>query len=783
MTSRGEFMLHKLGLTLKKDIKSCKLLNEQNAFETIATSPTLSENTGALYQDDALSTGQAFFVTEDGFLTPVANKEDQFVTPIANNENQFFTFCETENLENNKNQFLTPLEESNIKSLQFNALDSSLIYTGCGSDNPAVNLEAGLIEDEKETTTSNEDTIRETTTNIINNDANPTKHTEETNDSLQSDEEGSNVTIKRKKRHQVKESEWTYKKAKIAREKGKNYKGRKVNAEGKIKFSVDKAKREMKDIKCKCKGKSFHCSSLSRKDRERFFSEFWRLSWKEKRMYVRGVTEVNVTQRARDRKQEGKSRRSLSYKYFFKRNHEKLRVCKATFLATLGVGDWMVLNWLKDDKVEDRSEDESSVIEGEKLIKEKNDEPRARKRAGIQLEELLVRQKALTQFFELLPKVPSHYCRATSKKLYLEPVWTSKRQIYDVYCEEWCKEKKIKPLSTCSFYKVFDDLNLALYRPKKDQCDTCRSYKLGHIENSAYNDHIKKKEDARKEKEEDKKEEQHVFTMDLQSLLLCPKSNASALYYKCKLSVHNFTLYDLKSNEGFCYIWNETEGGLSANEFSSILEHFISSRTFLHNTNCKIIFYSDGCNYQNRNVLLSNVLLYLAKMHGITIEQKYLEKGHTQMECDSMHATIERRLKNRDINVPADYVAICTKARKNPKPYSVKYLDHKFFKDYSKAVVYKTIRPGKLTGDPKVTDIKSLKYCTDGIFYKLDFKEAYLPLPVRKCHQKLEAIQSDFPNLYKDRLKINDTKFKHLQEIKNTLAADFHSFYDLLPHT
>lgn len=82
------------------------------------------------------------------------------------------------------------------------------------------------------------------------------------------------------------------------------------------------------------------------------------------------------------------------------------------------------------------------------------------------------------------------------------------------------------------------------------------------------------KKEARMEKEPFlfpcKMSENEIFTMDLQSVLLCPKSNVSSLYYKTKLIVHNFTVYDLKRKNGFCFLWNETEGGLSSNEFSSI---------------------------------------------------------------------------------------------------------------------------------------------------------------------------------------------------------------------
>ncbi|MGR0295554.1 hypothetical protein ACUWCL_29440, partial [Klebsiella pneumoniae] len=54
------------------------------------------------------------------------------------------------------------------------------------------------------------------------------------------------------------------------------------------------------------------------------------------------------------------------------------------------------------------------------------------------------------------------------------------------------------------------------------------------------------------------------------------------------------------------------------------------------------IVYSDGCTYQNRNVIMANAMLLASKITGFHIVQKYLTKGHTQMEVDSVHATIER---------------------------------------------------------------------------------------------------------------------------------------------
>jgi hypothetical protein len=196
-----------------------------------------------------------------------------------------------------------------------------------------------------------------------------------------------------------------------------------------------------------------------------------------------------------------------------------------------------------------------------------------------------------------------------------------------------------------------------------------------------------------------------------------------------------------------------------------------------------IIMYTDGCGYQNRNALMANVLLNVAVAHNIVIEQKYLEPGHTQMEVDSVHATIERNLKDKIINLPADYVPICQKARKKPAPYQVKYLTHDFFLNFDPIQRYKTIRPGRGKGDLKVTDIRALRYTPEGeIYYKASFVDEWKRIPQRKNTKIKTHSWEQLKQLYTERRKITAKKYEDLQAIKKTLPVDYHKFYDDLPH-
>ena len=114
-----------------------------------------------------------------------------------------------------------------------------------------------------------------------------------------------------------------------------------------------------------------------------------------------------------------------------------------------------------------------------------------------------------------------------------------------------------------------------------------------------------------------------------------------------------------------------------------------------------IILWSDGCTYQNRCNILSSTLLNFSVQHEVQIFHKYLEVGHTHMECDSVHSTIERALKHESVNLPADYVRIIKSPRTSkPGKYDVKYVDFSFFNDFKDACDIKTIKPAKEVGPP-----------------------------------------------------------------------------------
>lgn len=63
------------------------------------------------------------------------------------------------------------------------------------------------------------------------------------------------------------------------------------------------------------------------------------------------------------------------------------------------------------------------------------------------------------------------------------------------------------------------------------------------------------------------------------------------------------------------------------------------------------------------------------------------------MEGDSVHSSIERRMRKVPIYSPAGYMEKIKEAR-SQNPYYVTYLTHEFIRDYSQLKYYDSIRPG-----------------------------------------------------------------------------------------
>lgn len=577
----------------------------------------------------------------------------------------------------------------------------------------------------------------------------------------------------RKRKSKADKNEWKRIKNAQLRMRGKEYIGYSRGKDKIIKHNVIRKARVMgvccTSKVCK-KTQTRKCNLFTEESRKKIFQTFWNeLNWNQRKVYVCSHVSRAETKR-KTKVNEELSRRSATLRYTLSNNNEKLPVCRQMFLNTLGIGSFTVQSWVKNS---------SCGMIAEKEILNKN-----RRDKNYRVYAFNGAQQHLIKFLQELPKQPSHYVRKDTNKLYLEQHFVSFKQLFDAYINN-CKEENQVALGRQTFTKHFKEQNLSLFTPKKDQCDMCIEHEHGNIDEETWNQHITNKNQIRLEKQNDieraNRGEIILLTMDLQAVKVSPYLNATAIYFKTKLCSHNFTVYNITTRQTTCYWFTEIDSDLSASTFVSCLTDYLIRHCVPKKL--PVVIYSDGCTYQNRNVVMANGLLNFAILHGITITQKYLERGHTQMEVDSVHSAIERRLKNKKIHLPSDYLRATEEARRKPEPYECIKLEFDFFFNYSKPEYhrFKTIRPGKKTSDPTVTDIKGLRYCPNGdLRVKIDISQDWQELPIRS--QVIPPIEI-YPKLHSAPLKITKKKWSHLQDLKSVIPKDCHAYYDSLPYS
>ena len=110
-----------------------------------------------------------------------------------------------------------------------------------------------------------------------------------------------------------------------------------------------------------------------------------------------------------------------------------------------------------------------------------------------------------------------------------------------------------------------------------------------------------------------------------------------------------------------------------------------------------------------------------------TITHKYLQTGHTQMECDSMHSAITFAKKNSPIYTPSGWDIILRMARRK-NPYTVIPIRHSDILDF-KILASSVIRSTKVDKQGQRVNwlrLRAIQFCKgqeDIMRFKYDFEE------------------------------------------------------------
>lgn len=277
------------------------------------------------------------------------------------------------------------------------------------------------------------------------------------------------------------------------------------------------------------------------------------------------------------------------------------------------------------------------------------------------------------------------------------------------------------------------------------------------------------------------------ITFDLQAVLTTPFAGDAQIYYLRKLSAYNFTIYESASHRGHCYIWDETEGGRGSNEVSTCLLMFIKS---LPPVVTHLSTFSDTCGGQNRNQFICAAMIHATRTTQMeTIDLKYMESGHSYLEADSMHSTIERAKRHQKIYTTREWEILIAGSKKSGDPYIVNRLGHEDFydvKELSKNIMMNRNRntDGDVVQWLKVKHLRFQKSKPYVISYRYNLDdETFLEMNVRTQRRGRRSQEASLKAAYTARLPISSAKKKDLLKLlkDGVIPKEYTQFYTDLP--
>lgn len=438
-----------------------------------------------------------------------------------------------------------------------------------------------------------------------------------------------------------------------------------ANASGQSYFTRKGRVKAAKFVKGFCTNCRYRCSLRILPDvRQKFFDKFYALStFEQKHQFLLRYTRTfNVT-----RPKENSTRQLTRYYFIgtgkYENGNEMMeRVCKTTFLKTLDISDKSVrtayrklvtcasLADFRGFHVQNRSD-----VDNQKRV-------------------------IVKQHIDSFPLVESHYCRANTDNKYLDAELSLPKmyELYVAFFENSGLNPSLKV--TLRVYRTIfnEDFDIKFNQIKKDACDECVAFKNAdsHTKTNlkvSHDEHLWLKNRARERKNEHKMAALKApcissCVYDYQKGIQLPKAEASSFYYKRKLIVHNFTIYNLSTKDAYNYVYDESLTGVGPNEVCSFLNHYMEQE-IAKGVN-QFRFLSDNCGGQNRNQFVFFFYALFSAKHSVDVTHSFLVKGHTQNEGDSVHSVIERSLKKRTLFTPCQIYESIKNARKR-KPYHV----------------------------------------------------------------------------------------------------------------
>lgn len=543
---------------------------------------------------------------------------------------------------------------------------------------------------------------------------------------------------------------------------------------------------------CSCRLK---CSEkLLQSDRQEIFNAYWSQEKGNdtKRQFIVSCVEKHSTVRSRKRDLASNKSKQNTLQYYFTVKGIRTRVCKLMFLNTLSISNTVVVNVLKN-------------IEPGGIVKT---DQRGKQTPVNKTHDDTV--ESVVRHISSFPNYSSHYTREKSDMKYLGPHLNIEK-MYELYVED-CNENDFNPLLIAKKWLYYDVFNkkfkLNFKPPEIDTCDTC-DYFQAKLKNNLtldeknsieedHNAHLDESKLRYDLKSEDTKRANNtlkVLTGDLQKCLPSPLITNCISFYKRKLWTLNYTLFDSSDSSVHCIMWDESKGARGGNEIGSALLKWAD--TVIPGSDIEeIILWSDNCYGQNKNISLIMCFFWILNKYPQVkiITQKFLLKGHTHMEADTVHALIERKrkkLNNMTILTPWDWQQL---VRQTSMKYTVHNMELEDFKNF------RSLYDVKICGNPPFINRKKdvnkeqvlLSTCVQlqvkqnsmgTLFLKSNFANENQEIDLVRFRRRHLTLPNDLQLVTQSPIPISQQKYNDLLALLPYVPTVCHDFYKNLKHT
>lgn len=155
-----------------------------------------------------------------------------------------------------------------------------------------------------------------------------------------------------------------------------------------------------------------------------------------------------------------------------------------------------------------------------------------------------------------------------------------------------------------------------------------------------------------------------VLQLDFHKTIRVPRVTSQDCYFRKRLAVRTFGIYEGNRKLMHCFIYSETVSGEGPDEVISFLDHLLNKITQDIGAYHHLIVYTDNCPSQFKENFLFFYCCYLVKMgRFLRIDLKFLLEGHTYSICDRRFGTLEQFNKTIEtIETPAHWALLLKKS-------------------------------------------------------------------------------------------------------------------------